>query len=152
MAIDKEAFDLFAFLGQLSKRDQQAYSKLSEEGKKAAHPFVIMRWMSGTNDRAQIIRINEFVNRFAFHKDKDMVFKLLAASATGNVGRYKWIKGPGQVSTKLALEVVKQKYDVSSREAQGYLGLLDTADILEFAEDLGWTKEEIKKLTLELKK
>ena len=41
---DRDAFDLFAFLGQLNKRNLQAYDQLTDEGKKAAHPLVIIHW------------------------------------------------------------------------------------------------------------
>lgn len=153
MAFDRSEFDLFAFLGQLSKRDPEAYNKLSEEGKKQAHPFVIMRWLTGTSDQAQIVRINEFVNPYVFkNPDKEFLFKLLAAACTGNTNRYKWIKGPSTPSSKLSISVIMGTYNVSSREAQDYLQFLNATDLTQFAEDLGWAKEEIKKLTVELGK
>ena len=43
-AARKEAFDLFAGLGSLSKRNLQWYEGLSDEGKKVVAPFVLMRW------------------------------------------------------------------------------------------------------------
>ncbi len=152
--VDRDAFDLFKFLGQLNKRDLQAYDKLTEEGKKAAHPFVILRWLSGTNDPAQIIRLNEFANKYVFSlgNEKALLFKLLAASCTGSSSRASWLKGPGGSSTKLAIEAIKARYGCSTREADMYLGSLNSADILKFAEDAGWDKDQLKKLQNELGK
>ena len=153
MAFDKESFDLFAFLGQLNKRNLQAYDQLTEEGKKAAHPLVIMRWLSGTSDQAQIIRLNEFANKYVFSlgQEKPLLFKLLAASCTGK-SRASWIKGPGSISTRHAIEAIKARFHCSSREAELHLGSLDPADVLQFAEEAGWEKDQIKKLQTELGK
>ena len=54
-------FDLFAALGQLSKRDMHWFDKQDEDTKKAASAFIMQRWMTGTSDIAQIIRINTFI-------------------------------------------------------------------------------------------
>jgi hypothetical protein len=147
-----EAFDLFAFLGTLSKRSLDAYDKLSPEGQKAVAPFVLQRWMTGTQDAAQIVRINTFVNPYAFSlgQDKALLCKLLAAAATGKTGRYSWVKGPGSKSEKLRLEVVKQFYSVSAREATSYN--IDTDSIMEMAAELGWDEDELKKLKAEVAK
>lgn len=151
---NREAFDLFQFLGQLNKRDLQAYDKLTDEGKKAAHPLVIMRWLSGTSDQAQIVRLNEFANKYVFSlgSEKPLLFKLLAASCTGKTGRTQWLKGPGGSSTRLSLEAIKAKYGCSTREAEHYIKLLDPTDILEYAEEAGWDKDQLKKLQTELGK
>lgn len=151
---DRDAFDLFAFLGQLNRRNLQAYDQLTDEGKKAAHPLVIMRWLSGTSDQAQIVRLNEFSNKYIFSlgSEKPLLFKLLGASCTGKVARTQWIKGPGGSTTKLSVEAIKAKYGCSTREANTYLGFVDSADILKFAEDAGWDKDLIKKLQAELSK
>lgn len=151
---DRDAFDLFAFLGQLNKRNLQAYDQLTDDGKKAAHPLVIMRWLSGTSDPAQIIRLNEFSNKYVFSlgTEKPLLFKLLAASCTGRSSRAQWIKGPGSTSTRLAVEAIKARFGCSSREAEQHLRFLEPADVLEFAEQAGWEKDQVKKLQTELGK
>lgn len=151
---DRDAFDLFAFLGQLNKRDLQAYDKLTEEGQKAAHPLVIMRWLSGTSDPGQIIRLNEFANKYVFSlgTEKALLFKLLGAACTGRVSRNNWIKGPGSTSTRLTVEAIKARFGCSTREAEQHLRFLEPADVLEFAEQAGWDKDQVKKLQVELGK
>jgi hypothetical protein len=147
-------FDLFAFLAKLNRRDLLAYDSLSPEQQKNAHPFIVLRWLSGTGDQAQIIRLNEFANRYVFSlgTEKPLLFKLLAAACTGKTQRASWIKGPGSKSEKLAIEAIKTQYECSTREARDYLPLLDAADVVRFAEDAGWEKDAIKKLTTELGK
>jgi hypothetical protein len=147
------SFDLFEGLSKLSSRDLQWYDKLSPEDKKAASPFVIARWMTGTSDQAQLIRINTFVNPYGFSlgQEKPLLFKLLAAAATGKSKRYKWLKSPGaKTATKLRLEVIKQFYEVSTREAATYSANIEAADIIEMAEDLGWETDDLKKLKKEV--
>jgi hypothetical protein len=154
VAVDRDAFDLFQFLGKLNRRDQHAFTELTEEGQKAAHPLVIMRWLSGTSDPAQIIRLNEFANKYVFSlgHDKELLFKLLAAACTGRVNRTTWLKGPTSTSTKLAIAAIMAKYQCSTREAKEYLPLLEAADVVGYAEDAGWEADQLKKLKLELGK
>jgi len=147
------AFDLFEGLEKISAGDQQWYDRLSPEDKKAASPFVIARWMTGTSDQAQLIRLNTFVNPYVFSlgQDKALLFKLLSAAATGKTRRYQWIKAPTmKKATKLRLEVIKEYYEVSSREAALYTANISADTILEMAEELGWDKEELAKLKREV--
>lgn len=147
------AFDLFKGLSDLSKRDLRWYQNLSEEEQKGAAPFVIGRWMTGTSDQAQLVRLNTFVNPYMFSlgTEKSLLFSLLAAAATGKSKRYTWKKAPGmQQTTKLKLEVIKQFYDVSTREATGYADTIEAEDILAMAEECGWEKEELAKLKKEV--
>lgn len=150
--MSRDAFDLFAGLEQLGRRNLDWYSSLSPEGKKAAAPLVIMRWLTGTSDQAQVVRINEFANRYVFPlgQEKELLFKLLAASATGKNGRFYWLKGPGvRPAEKLSLEVVKEYYGISGREASTYK--LGGETLLEMAAELGWSDEQLKQLKKEVK-
>ena len=146
----KDAFDLFAGLDSLTAGDLNWYDRLSPEGKKAAAPFVIMRWLCGTSDPAQIVRINTFVNPYTFSlgADKALLFKLLAAATTHKPKRYYWLKAPGAATKKLALEVVKEYYGWSTREAE--LQKISNDDLIAMAEELGWDSDQIKKLKKEL--
>lgn len=146
---DKNAFDLFDGLSALGRKNRDWFDNLSDAGQKAAAPFVMMRWMTGTSDRAQIIRLNTCVNPYMFggQADKASLFQLMAAAATGKAS-YAWVKGPGAKTKKQALQVIKAYYDVSTREASGYK--VDAESLVEMAEELGWDKEEIVKLKKEL--
>lgn len=146
----KDAFDLFAGLDNLTAGDLQWYDKLTDDGKKAAAPLVIMRWLSGTSDPAQIVRLNTFVNPYVFTlgQEKALLFKLLAAATTHKPKRYQWLKGPGATSKKLALEVIKEYYGWSTREAE--LQPMEPETLVSMAEELGWDNDQLKKLKAEL--
>lgn len=150
MATHKNDFDLFAGLAALGKKELAWFDSLSEAGKKAAAPFVMMRWMTGTSDQLQILRLNRYVNPYVFagSADKSALFKLLAATATGRNVRYGWLKGPGSKARKLSIDVICQYYDCSTREAATYK--VDAETILEMVDELGWDKDEIAKLKKEL--
>lgn len=146
-------FDLFSGLNSLSSGDKQWYDKLDAAGKKAASPFVIGRWLTGTKDQEQLLRLNAFFNPYVFSlgNEKALLFKLLAVSATGRTRRYNWIKPPGGASTpKFAVEVISKYYDTTLREAELYLINHDAGDIMEMAESLGLDKDEFARLKKEL--
>lgn len=144
------AFDLFQGLAKLGSKDRNWFASLSEAGQKAASPFVMARWMTGTSDAAQIVRLNTCVNPYMFGglADKASLFQLLAAAATGNSKRYSWIKGPSAKAKKQSLQVICQFYECSVREASSYK--VDSESLIEMAEELGWDKEDILKLKKEL--
>jgi len=147
------AFDLFENLAKLSNGDLQWYDNLSEEDKKTASPLVLARWMTGTSDLAQLVRINTFVNPYGFSlgQEKSLLFKLLAAAATGKTRRYSWLKAPGtKVQVKQRVEVIKQYYGVSTREATIYAETISGEDLLEMAEECGLDKDELAKLKKEV--
>lgn len=147
---DKNNFDLFVGLSALSKGDKEWFKNLTPEGQNAAAPFVMARWMTGTSDQAQIIRINTVVNPYLFSgsADKSALFKLMASAATGKNSRYNWIKGPGNKAKKFSIECIKAYYDCSTREAVTYK--VQAEDLIEMAEELGWDSDTIKKLKKEL--
>ncbi len=147
-------FDLFAFLGQLNAGKMDAYENLSDEAKKAASPLVVARWLTGTSDPGQLIRLNMVVNPYIFSlgQDKNLLFKLMAAACTGPK-RVSWMKMPGTGSkhSKLAVQAVMHVYECSSREANHYLVQLSADDVLQCAESAGFDKADITKLKSELK-
>lgn len=149
---NRDAFDLFAFLSKLNHRDLTAFSKLTEEGQKAASPVVIGRWLAGTTDPLQLVRLNEVANRYIFSlgQDKALLFSLLAASCSGNVNRCYWQKSPGAKSERLRIKVICETLECTSREAATYV--LPSETVVQWAEELGWNDDELKKLRAEVAK
>lgn len=139
-------FDIFPFITKLNDGDLQCFDALSEEGKKQAAPFMCMKFMSGSQDRAQIVMLNENVNTFIFRSsDKSFLFKLLAVSATGKTRSVRW---PGQLKDRSSIftNVIAEFYDCSLREAKLMEQNFNTDDIVQMAEQLGYIDEELKKL------
>lgn len=77
--------------------------------------------------------------------------KLMACCTDKRKTNYSWLgqkKSGG--SKKLSIQVLREYYNYSSREAAQYLPLLKKEDFVEMAEKLGWDKTEITKLRKEL--
>lgn len=142
-------YNLFEILGKLNKKDYDVYSSGTPELQKQLQPFVLMRWMTGTNDAAQIIAINEFVNPYVFslYQHKELHMQLLAAVAPGHFAKYQWIKGTASGNSKpLTLKMLYECYHYSPRQAQDSLALLSGEAALSIAEGLGWQESELAAL------
>ena len=147
--------DLFGVLRSIDKKEIDFYDKLTDDERKEFQPLVIQRWMSGCNDPYQLNALNEFVNPYVFDFGKDhkeLLAKLLVASASGTAKRYNWPKTNTAKSTFPTIQkVIAQFYDTSPRHATTYMKLLCDEAILHFAGEVGLQKDELKKLKKELK-
>lgn len=147
--------DIFKILSQLNSRDMHIWETLSEEERKSLSVYVVSQWMYGTSNEMQIILNNELVNPFiwAFNKNhSELLVKLLACIGDGTKRRFKWIPMPkAKKDNRLRIQVIMEYYDYSEREAISNNHLLSNEIILQYAEELGWTKEEITKLKKEIK-
>lgn len=147
--------DLFGLLGQISLKNSTYYRTLSEDAIKEISPFVIMRWLTGTNDARQIYLLNELVNPFAFtlQKHKELLVQLMTISTSGASPRYKFnkVKSKKTSSTPKSVAVVKSIFGYSSLDALDAMKILKNEDILSFAEQLGMQKPEITAIKKELR-
>ena len=147
--------DIFKVLGHINNKDREYFKELSEDQQKSLHPYVLMRWMSGVKDPLQLILLNEFTNPYVFSlaNHKELLMDTLLVCAPGGFRRYSWAKGKKQKTSKtpIALEVVKQTFNYSSREALRSIDLIDNDTILAYAIDLGYQNDEIKDLKKELR-
>jgi len=151
----KHKFDIFQLLGGLSKKDTKAYTSLSEEEQKGVMPLVVMRWLSGTDDARQVYFLNELVNPFVFpfYKHKELLIDLMSICGPGQYRRYTWNKSLSKkkTSTPTSTSVVKQYFGYNTVDANEAVALLSAVDILDYAEQLGFPKEDITKLKREMK-
>lgn len=139
-------FDIFPLLGRLNKNDLSAFDDLPPHDKQQASPFMAMKFMSGCSDKAQIVLLNEMVNTYIFSSsNKQLLFKLLACSASGGVRNVRW---PGQIRDvkNPLIEVIARYFDCSNREAKLMVQNYSQSDIFQMAEELGYSDDEIKKL------
>lgn len=154
--------DIFKVLGQISKKDTGFYDELSETEQKALAPFVVMRWLTGTESAKQIYFINELVNPFAFEfvgqkttregsrDHKKLLIFLMTICCSGNTQRYKWKKTHKHQQTK-ALAVIRDYFNYSTPHAKDALPLLSNEQIIQYGDDLGYQSGEMKDLKNELK-
>jgi hypothetical protein len=149
------ALDIFKILGDLNEGNLNVWQQLTPEEQKSFSPYVIARWMSGTNDAKQLFLVNELVNIPLFSLAKEhmeLLAKLLACCGTKKKGkRFFWVAAPKKDNSS-GLEVVKEYFGYSSREAREQYHLLSQDDIIEMAEELGYQQDELKKLKKDLTK
>lgn len=152
---DKE-FDLFDCLRQINGKDSNYFSSLSDEGKKEYSPFMIQRWLTGAEDKRQLLMINTFVNPFTFEFQKDhkeLLHKLFTSVSSGQNHRYKFPKQMKSTTAKMKMstDILAKEYSVSKSEAYDYIATMSVEDIVAIAEGQGYQDKEMKALKKELK-
>lgn len=114
-----------------------------------------MRWLSGTSDRLQVMMLNEYVNPYVFslNKHPELLSNLMVTSSSGTGGRVKWIKQSAKRPSKTpnVVNVVSQFYGYNKADAQAALPLLNSEQIMQYAEHLGIQPTDIKLIKKELK-
>jgi predicted house-cleaning noncanonical NTP pyrophosphatase (MazG superfamily) len=149
----KFSLDIFKVLSDIDRGDLTLYRKLSDDEKKGFPPLVVMRWMTGTSDQAQIVSLNTFANRFIFPlgKHPELLAQLLSACSSKQQRRYGWLGIKSGKKKTLSRQAVQEYLEYSSQEMRKLEELPPDDEIIEMAEALGWQKDEIAKLKKELK-
>ena len=150
MAERKFKYDIFNILGRLSMKKRE----FSEDEIKAIQPVVVSRWLTGTNNEAQIVFINMFANRYCFslQHHKELLINLMTLASPGKFSKYNWLKRSATTTkTKLSSTVVASYYNYPLRRATEAANMLDDETIIGYAEEMGYQKEQIRDLKKELK-
>lgn len=148
----KHSLDIFEVLKQLDRKNFEVYENLTEEERKSFSPLVIMRWMSGISDQRQVYFLNTIVNPLVYNlgDHRGLLAKLLSVTTDGKVKRYQWQAMKSKKNShKYSLKVITEFYGYSMREANKVKHLISKDDLIEMAENLGWTKNDIKELKKE---
>lgn len=142
-----EKEDIFKLLQNVDINNISFFDSMSAEQKKAVSPYMLMRWLVGTNDTKQILRVNNTLNQFIFslQQEKDLLIKMCMVSSTGRK-TYKWIPKLHKKKHTTKIEIISQAYGLSIKEAEIVEHLVDDADIQELAKELGYQNEDIKSL------
>ena len=146
--------DIFDTLAKIdNKNTGNLYAKLTEDERKGFSPLIVMQWMSGTSDERQIMLLNEFVNPYVFPlaKHPELLMRLLQVSSSKVARRYSWIAVKSKKKKAEAWRAVSEYFDLSDREVALIKPFPSDEEVLSMADDLGWQKDEIKKLEKELK-
>ena len=141
--------DIFDTLGKLnSSKSGDIYSKLSEDERKGFFPLIVMRWMSGTSDERQIMMLNECANKYVFSlaEHPHLLMQLLQVASSKTSKRYQWIGIKSNTKKSESFKVVQQYFEMSHREVKMLSPFPNDTEILQMAEELGYTKEELTKL------
>lgn len=148
----KFSLDIFKLLSDLGGK-ADAYAKLSDDEKKGFAPIVVQRWLAGTKDERQVMALNTFANKhvFALGKHPHLLARLFQACNSKVPRRYYWLGVKGKKKHALVDEVLKQHFGWSSNELRKQTVLPTPDEVLLFAQELGWQKDELVKLQRELK-
>jgi hypothetical protein len=133
--------------------DQKKFDAIErEEISKAFVPFLTNRWLTGTDDAAQIYIANEIANRYVFslHKHKNLIWKLMCCTTSGTPQRYQYIKTQKSSASKDVIKLLAEYYNCSEKEAAKYAKQHSKEDLMEIATFLGRDKDEQTKLKKEL--
>lgn len=131
---------LFSTLKQIDNNDYQFYNELTDDEKRKIGPYILLKWLSFSNDAERIKLINETANvyMFSLYKYPELMSKVLAASGTGKEEFYKFISPSKKVSTKLkSISVILKYHNISKDEANYMLDLYDMDEVIDMAESLG---------------
>lgn len=142
---------IFQVLSAIDK-GTSLFDDMTDEDLKGYHPYVLTRWLAGSNNPSMIVYLNELVNvhNNGLHKHKRLLFRLMQTTRGSNV-RAKWMAPPAKTKREsIAVKVIQESLSCSKREAASYLDSLSAETILDEAERLGWQKDELKKLKQEL--
>lgn len=144
---------IFQILGYINNGSTY-FDELPDAELKDLHPYVLTRWLAGSNDPSMVLYVNEVCNgpNNALSKHKRLLLRLLQTTR-GASTRPAWIAPPkrGSKGGSLTLQVISESLGCSKREAALHAPTIDKETIVAEAERLGWQKEELKKLNLELK-
>lgn len=156
------SLNIFEVLPAIQSKNRRYYGSLNEAQRKEIVPFILMRWLTGSNNKDKIERLNSIVNiltygpgvaRHYISADHNaLLYNLLICCMDGKRERATWLKkNSSVVATPLSLSVVMQFFSYGSREAKDALNILSAEDITNYAEQLAFQKEEISALKKELK-
>lgn len=140
--------NIFDVLKKIDGRDESYYDVMSENDQKQLHPLVLTRWMSGTSDPSAILILNHTINRYNFSltNHKPLLMRMLLVAATGRSRHYKWLPKTKETSKSKAIQVLRQFYNCSEREAKLYVQHHTIDEIIDMANHIGWQKDEVKAL------
>ena len=149
----------FHLLEVLESRDLSALDNMSEADRKALGAYMPMRWMAGSDNPRQVVFINALVNQFIWNlpqnkdgkSNDDIIRAMLMICGSGQSGwrKRKFRKLKGESSAKIS--AIKAFFEYTTKEAVEAAGLLTDEQVIDIAEQLGYGKEEMKKLRDELK-
>lgn len=147
----KNKLDLFELLGKIDEFDIDYINSLSDDDKKQASSYMLLRWMACTNDENKVHRLAALPNKIIFNLSghHSLAMHLLASCGSGEKEFYKWKKKSGRKQSRpVTTELLKEYYNMSKDDAIRDSELMDVDSMVEIAEDLG-RFEDIPKLEKE---
>lgn len=146
--------DIFEVMKNLERGNLDVWSQLTDDEKKAISPFMLLEWLTSTDDPRQIVLHNEFTNKYLFSLDQhpELLLKIMAVCTSRYQHRYKWKKKKKKAGSRsLSVEVISEHQGINKRRAREALNIFDQNDVIEMATSLGYQKDDLKKIKNEWK-
>lgn len=141
-------YDIFSTLHHIDLKNKNVMDTLTHDEQKQLSPFVLMKWLTGTQDQAQIVLMNEFVNPYCFslQTHKTLLVKLMTICTTGKKKNYKWEKTSTGKKVDPAIEIIKKYYNYNTIQALDVRNMFSEDDLQTMASELGYQNKEIQKI------
>ncbi len=142
--------DVFELLKEIDKGNYDYFDNLTQEQINSFSPLVVMRWMSGTDDEKQILRLNTILNPRIFNlaKHKELLYKTLCVCSSKKYKRYTWMKVVNAKKNENGneiLQIIAKYYSTSIKDSKQIQKIITVSDFVSILESLGYQPDEIKK-------
>ena len=151
--------DIFAVLSRLDSNDLEVYDTLRSEPEMLLElernvSWMLPQWMTGASndaDHADLIdSFNIICNDgwYELYGHPELQTKLLACCGTGRRVRHKYHKPSKTLHLSKMMKLLEGKYeDIREEEVEMWVRRATKADMISFAESLGYQEKEVKELT-----
>ena len=142
--------EIFDQIKEIEKHNVDFYKNVPDEEKTKINPFMLLKWMSYTDDAKQILHMNTLVNTkvFSLNKHKQLLIDLLVASCNGK-HHYKWLKRDIKKSS-MVVNMISDAHNCGPREASEILQLYSRKELLELCEEMNYDKADFEKIKKEI--
>jgi hypothetical protein len=137
---------IFNILKNIDEQNYQYYSTLSDADKKQAG-FMMLKWMSCTNDATKALMVNAVGNKLMFKLSKypELCYHMLASCGNGREEFYTYRKKkPKSTKRPITVSMLKEFYSISTRDAIEDSDVMDVESMVVIANELGRWDEETK--------
>jgi len=148
--------DIFKLLGDIASGKMSSIDGLSEDELKTVSPYVLQMWIKGANNYldSRIHLTNAWVNPYIFslQNHPKLLFKLLAyANDLNTEVRFSFKKRKPVKSNNFTVQTLMKYYKENESHAADLIPLLSIENIMDIGGQLGYEKDELKKLKNENK-
>lgn len=146
--------DIYKLLNGIANNKLDTLDKLSEEELKSVSPYVLQMWIKGADNNLnnRLVLTNEFANQYMFglSDHPKLLYRLLCyANDFGQDTRFYFQKKKKRNSNNFKLKTIMKYFNYDENHASDIIPLLSIEDILTIGEELGYDKDEMKKLNNE---
>lgn len=145
-----ETLEIGEVLNHIKQSDLEYFNNLTEEQQKKFPCFVVQKWVSFGNDSRLLIDLNAKTNKFLniSGMPKNTIWQSLALIPTQKDTNFRY-RRPKKKTKKNSIKLLSLVFGFSTKKAREVIQLFDESDMVSFAEEIGMTDAEIKKIKKE---